>query len=60
MAQNSPNPPEQPRLGVVFDEHTRQMLVGKMNDAQDDLLNEKADVTSTAVVAVADTWAATR
>ncbi|NTY62153.1 DUF7446 family protein [Mycolicibacterium sphagni] len=41
-------------LGVKFDEPSRRILVGTMNDAQDDLLDEKEDVTSTAVVAVAD------
>lgn len=41
-------------LGVKFNEQSRRIFVGTMNDAQDDLLDEKQDVTSTAVVAVAD------
>lgn len=41
-------------LGVKFDGSSRRIVVGTMNEAQDDLLDEKADVTSTAVVAVAD------
>lgn len=42
------------QLGVKFNDQSRRIFVGKMNDAQDDLLDEKQDVTSTAVVAVAD------
>lgn len=41
-------------LGVKFDEESRRIVVGTMNDAQDDLLDQRADVTDTAVVAVAD------
>jgi hypothetical protein len=41
-------------LGVKFDEQSRQILAGRMNDAKDELLDETEDVTNTAVVAVAD------
>lgn len=42
------------KLGVKFNEHSQRIVVGMMNDAQDDLIDEKEDVTDTAVVAVAD------
>lgn len=41
-------------LGVVFNEQSRTIHVGPMNEAHDELLDEREDVTSTAVVAVAD------
>lgn len=41
-------------LGVVFNEQSRKIHVGTMNEAHDELLDEMEDVTSTAVVAVAD------
>ncbi|WP_442929119.1 DUF7446 family protein [Mycobacterium sp. MS1601] len=41
-------------LGVVFSEQSRTIHVGPMNEAHDGLVDEMEDVTSTAVVAVAD------
>lgn len=41
-------------LGVVFNEQSGQVVIGRLNQADDDLLDEIQDVTDTAVVAVAD------
>lgn len=41
-------------LGVVFNEQSGQVVVGRLNKAEDDLLDEIQGVTDTAVVAVAD------
>jgi hypothetical protein len=41
-------------LGVVFNEQSRRIVVGRLTEAEDDLLDEIQDVTDTAVVAVAD------
>lgn len=53
MGQEHSSPPGE-TLGVKFNEQSHRIVVGTMNDAQDDLLDEQDDVTDTAVVAVAD------
>ncbi len=48
-------PPDEPgTLGVVFNEQSRRIFVGPINETLDGLSEEIRDVTSSAAVAVAD------